>query len=90
MAAISVANRRTPRSPYLSTKVIRQTSVRVEDTQVGATDIAHPELLMPTRARGLGQLLELLLLLDLLSLERLALDELCHRLVHLALGSCDM
>jgi hypothetical protein len=46
---------------HLSTEMVGQTSVRVEDREVGSADLAHPELLVTRRSRRLGQVLELFL-----------------------------
>lgn len=50
------------------------------------TDITDTELLVPRRAGGLGEVLQLAFLLLLLALERFRLRELGDRLVDLSLG----
>jgi len=43
---------------YFTTKVIRQTTVRVKNGKVGTTDVADAELLMTGGTRGIGELLQ--------------------------------
>lgn len=73
---------------HLSSKVIRQSPIRVKHGKIRSADIAHTQLLVPRRSRIFGELLQFALLALLLCLERFCLCELCHGLVNLTRFTC--
>lgn len=63
MALVSVGVGRADmaKETNLSTEVVGQTSIRVEDGQVGTADLADSQLLVTGRTRRVGEILELAL-----------------------------
>lgn len=63
---------------HLAIKVVGQSAVVVQSTQIGATDVAHLQFLMSARARGVRERFQFAFLLLLGRLGSADLVEFCH------------
>ena len=63
---------------HLSTEMIRESTIRIENTEIRSTDITHSKFLMSRSSRRFRQVLKFPLLVLLFRLERFGIRELLH------------